>query len=163
MNPGPAVEPTPPSEPGRAVELAYRALSSRDRTISEMRAWLERKRVEPDAIDHAVAELQAAGFLDDARYAERFAEDKRGIERWGAERIERELLRRGIEPETVARAVAGFGRDHELAAALELLAERVPPPGDERERDRAWRLLVRKGYESEIAYDAVRAHGAAAR
>ena len=30
------------------------------------------------------------------------------------------------------------------------------PPGDDRERDRAWRLLVRRGYETEVAYEAVR-------
>ena len=41
------------------------------------------------------------------------------------------------------------------------------PPGtasgaadSERDRDKAWRLLVRKGYEPDLAYDAVRAHGA---
>ena len=32
------------------------------------------------------------------------------------------------------------------------------PPADDRDRDRAWRMLVRKGYEPELAYDAVRAH-----
>ena len=45
---------------------------------------LERKRVEPEAIDFAVAELEAGGYLDDARYAQRFAEDKRTLERWGS-------------------------------------------------------------------------------
>ena len=44
----------PLPERERAVQLAYRALSSRDRTVVEMRAWLERKRVEPEAIEHAV-------------------------------------------------------------------------------------------------------------
>ena len=35
-------------------------------------------------------------------------------------------------------------------------------PGDDRERDRAWRLLIRRGYESELAYEAVRRHERAA-
>jgi regulatory protein len=125
-----------------------------------MRAWLERKRVPPEGIDHAVQELTAAGFLDDARFAERYAEDKRSLDQWGAERIERDLHRRGVPAAIVERMAAGREREAELEAALGLLVERVAPPADDRERDKAWRLLVRKGYEPEVAYDAVRAHGA---
>ena len=33
----------------------------------------------------------------------------------------------------------------------------MPFDGD-RERDKAWRMLVRRGYEPEIAYEAVRRH-----
>ena len=73
----------PDRENERAIELAHRAVGYRDRTVAELRTFLERKRVEPAAIEVAVAELKAAGFLDDARYAERFAEDKRELERWG--------------------------------------------------------------------------------
>ena len=36
------------------------------------------------------------------------------------------------------------------------------PPCDDRERDRAWRMLVRKGYEPELAYEAVRQHARSA-
>lgn len=151
----------PPAQPenARAVELAYKAVGTRERTVSELRSYLERKRVEPEAIEHAVAELEAAGFLDDARYARRFAEDKRELERWGSERIARDLNRRGVEPELVERAIAAQARDDELGAALSLLEERFPePPAEARTRDRAWRLLVRRGYEPELAYDAVREH-----
>jgi regulatory protein len=147
-------------EEQRALQIAHTALSARERTVFELRSMLERKRVEPDAIDYAVAELKAAGLLDDARYAQRFAEDKRVLERWGSERIELELRRRGVPPEFLEAATSGRRREEELGAALALLAERMPArlSGD-RERDRAWRFLVRKGYEPELAYEAVRAHG----
>lgn len=148
------------SEAERAVHLAYRALSSRDRTVREMRTWLERKRVAPEAIEHAVEELTAAGFLDDARFAERYAEDKRGIEQWGTERIQRDLLRRGVPSQLVEEVISARLREHELEAAVHLLRERMAPPVDDRERDKAWRLLIRRGYEPDLAYDAVRAHGA---
>ena len=146
-------------EADRALQLAHAALAARDRTVSELRSVLERKRVEPEAIDYAVAELKAAGLLDDARFARCFAEDKRSLERWGSERIERELRRRGVPPELVEGATRERERGQELTAAVDLLAERMPrPPASDRERDRAWRLLVRKGYDAELAYEAVRAH-----
>jgi regulatory protein len=148
----------PDHELQRAVQLAYSALGRRDRTVAEVRTYLERKRVEPDAIAHAVDDLSAAGVLDDARFARRFAEDKRELERWGSERIARDLHRRGIAPELVERVVAEQSREAELATALVLLEQRVPPPRDDRERDRAWRLLIRRGYDSELAYEAVRRH-----
>jgi regulatory protein len=144
----------------RAVDLAYRALGQRERTVAELKAYLEGKRVEPEAIGHAVAELTEAGFLDDDRFAERFAEDKRTLERWGSDRIERVLRRRGVPSDAVDAAVGAQDHSAELSAALAVLAERLPePPADERGRDRAWRMLVRKGYGPELAYDAVRAHG----
>jgi regulatory protein len=145
----------------RAIQLGYRAVGTRERTVAELRTFLERKRVEPEAIDDAVTELTEAGFLDDARYAQRFAEDKRELDRWGSERIARDLRRRGIAPELIEAAIADRGREAELHTALMVLEQRVPPPRDDRERDRAWRLLIRRGYEPELAYEAVRRHGQA--
>jgi regulatory protein len=143
----------------RAVDLAYRALACRERTVAELRRFLEGKRMDPAAIDAAVAELTEAGFVDDVRYARRFAEDKRTLERWGSERIGRELHKRGVSPELVDEVVSAQERTDELRAAVALLGERLPgPPRDDRDRDRAWRLLVRRGYEVEVAYEAVRAH-----
>jgi regulatory protein len=151
------------SEFERALDLAHRAIGQRERTICELRTLLELKRVGPEAIDAAVAELCKEGLLDDARYARCFAEDKRELERWGSERIARALHRRGIAPDLIEAAVADRGRDAELTTALLLLKQRLgAPPGDDRQRDRAWRLLVRRGYAPEIAYDAVREYERAA-
>src|SRR5215218_8109523 len=122
----------------RALDLAYKALNRRDHTVSELRARLEAKEVEPQAIAGALAELEREGVLDDARYAQRFAEDRRNLDSWGAERIERELRRRGVALDLVEQALAEHDRQRELDAALALLAERLQePPVDDRGRDRA--------------------------
>jgi regulatory protein len=143
----------------QALELAGRALSARDRTVAELRAHLVRKGVAREAVDAALRKLSDSGYLDDARYARRFADDKRSLHRWGRERIERELRRRGVPPGLIGAALAEALGTTELEAARTLLAERFPqPPAGDRERDRAWRLLVGRGYEPEVAYEAVRAH-----
>jgi regulatory protein len=144
------------SETERAIDLAYNAVSRRERTVAELRTCLERRRVEPVAIDAAVEELTAAGFLDDARYAIRFAEDKRELEQWGSERIARDLGRRGVAAELIEAALCDRSPQAELETAVLLLKRSFPvPPRDDRERDRAWRLLVRRGYAPEVAYDAI--------
>src|SRR3954471_17647659 len=147
------------SDHERAIERALRSVAVRERTEHELRLFLERRRFEPDVIDDVVGALREEGLLDDAGYARRFAEDRRLLDRWGSERITRDLVRRGIERELIDNALAGHDRDDELAVAVELLNRRFPLPFDgDRERDKAWRMLVRRGYEAELAYAAVRRH-----
>jgi regulatory protein len=142
-----------------ALDLAYRYLGRRDRTVVEVRARLEAEQVAADVIDAAVAELEGQGYLDDARYAQRFAEDRRTIDAWGPERIERRLLAVGVEPALISAALGERGATEELEAAVAVLRRRFPhAPSDDRDRDRALGLLVRKGYDLELAYDAVHAY-----
>lgn len=142
-----------------ALDLAFRSLTRRERTVLEMRRYLEGKRVEPAAIDDALARLQREGYLDDARFAAQFAEDKRLLDEWGADRIERRLLTLGVPAALVRDAVEVRDRSGELEAASTLLQRRFPALGDDpRERNRAYGVLVRKGYDHELAWDAIRAH-----
>jgi regulatory protein len=141
-----------------ALDLAYRYLGHGDRTVAEVRGKLESARVEPAVVDEAVAELCRQGYLDDARYARRFAEDRRALDAWGAERIERRLLALGLDPELIGAALGPRESAEELEAAVALLRRRFPrTPADDRDRERVLGVLVRKGYDLELAYDAVRA------
>jgi regulatory protein len=145
-----------------ARDVAWQALNRRDRTAAEIARTLAAKRVEPEAIEVVVGELCEQGYLDDARYARRFAEDRRRLDHWGAERIERRLRALGVEDELIAAAVAEQEPDGELEAAVALLRRRFPePPDTPRECQRALGALLRKGYELELAYDALRRHAGA--
>jgi regulatory protein len=159
----------PPSGRGFGVALAY--LNRRERTVAEVRARLERAEVPEDEIDAVITELLEFGYLDDARYARVFTQDKRTLEAWGNERIDRALRERGVERELIEMALAeapegdGFGVDGatvpevdgELERAVALLRQRFPSgPAVQRDRERAFGVLARKGYESETAADAVR-------
>jgi regulatory protein len=141
-----------------ALDHGFSYLGHRDRTVAEVRRHLERKRVEPAAIDAAIEELERLDYLDDERFARRFAEDRRRLDAWGADRIERRLLALGVEPTVAAGAVAAGDGHDELAAAVAVLRRRVGrPPESDRDRERALGLLARRGYELDLAYDAVRA------
>lgn len=143
----------------RALEVAFRHLGRRDRTAAELRRHLAAKDVGEAEADAAIAEVARMGYLDDARYARTFAEDRRNLDGWGNDRIERKLVTLGVDPEHIAVALGDRDDAGELDAALELLQRRFrnAVPTSERERERALGMLVRKGYELELAYDAVRA------
>jgi regulatory protein len=143
----------------RARALAWRSLNRRDRTVDEVGGMLLGKRVEPAVADQVVTELIELGYLDDARYAERFAEDRRRLDGWGSERIARRLRELGVDRELVEAAVAAQDPEEEMAAALELLRRRCPaPPASRPERDRALGILLRRGYAPELALEALRRH-----
>jgi regulatory protein len=114
--------------------------------------------VEPSGIDAAIAELERMDYLDDARFARRFAEDRRRLDGWGTDRIERRLRALGVEPAVAAAALGGDDGHDELQAAVALLQRRFrQAPDSDRERERALGMLARRGYDLEVAYDAVRA------
>jgi regulatory protein len=141
----------------RARAVAWRALNRRDRTELELRGMLAEKRVAPEEAAVVVEELLDGGFIDDAAFARRFAEDRRRLDAWGADRIERRLRALGVAPEHVAAALGEQDHAAELDAAVSLLRRRVPAvPATPRERDRALGMLIRKGYGLELAHDALR-------
>jgi regulatory protein len=161
----------------KALDLAYAYLNSRDRTVQEVRVQLQRRGVSEELAEMTIRTLAEQGFLDDARFARLFVADKRRLEQWGSERIRRGLLARGVGRERVEEALAEEAPaeealiadgvldaleeepETELERALAVLRRRFPdPPQDRRERNRALGLLLRKGYESELALDALSAH-----
>jgi len=146
-----------------ALEKAFAYLAKRDRTNAQVRARLEDHGVEPEAAEEAIAELERQGYLDDRRFARLFAEDRRNLDGWGTERINAALSSSGIDLATIEEAVGSRERSDEIADALKVLERKCPePPADDRERERALAHLVRRGYELELAYDAVRAYEKAA-
>jgi regulatory protein len=146
------------------LELAYRYLNRRDRTEGEVRKHLAAKGIDADAVEGAIETLREQGYVDDARYARLFAEDKRELEGWGTERIRGTLALRGIDRELIDAAVQepDGGDGAEMERALEILRRRFPsPPRERRDRDRALAVLLRKGYDTELALDALTAHARA--
>jgi regulatory protein len=142
-----------------AIAVAYVYVNRRERTVAEVRARLVKAECPEAETEAAIEELLEQGFLNDARYARVFIEDRRTLDSWGSERIRRSLLERGIDRDVVTAAFAGEEDDggSELDRALELLGRRYPVPSeDPRERERAFGMLIRRGYDSDVAGDAVR-------
>ena len=124
-----------------------------------MRRHLRRRGVDPATTARTLSSLIVDGYLNDVRYAQRFTEDKRRLDHWGAKRIEQRLLAAGVDEETVDAVLATREPSDEMEAAIELLERRFSiPPRDGRERNRALGLLVRRGYDLDLACDAIRAH-----
>jgi regulatory protein len=151
---------SPAEELDDALARCYRHLGEREHSAAELRRRLERARLGGEAIDAAIATVTQQGHLDDARYARLLAEDRRNIDGWGVERIRARLQAAGIERELIDSVLAGHDAPSELVAAGALLRRRCRGRlRDDRERQRAFAILIRAGYDSSVAYDAIRSVG----
>jgi regulatory protein len=142
-----------------AFEVGLAGLRRKERTNAELTAWLERRGYGAEEIESAVGRLTEVGELDDARFARRYAEDKRELRGWGAERIRDALLARGVEPFVAQAAMEADSHEAQVSRARDLLTGRGQRLAKDADRARALGYLTRRGYEYEVAYEAIRLAG----
>jgi regulatory protein len=132
-----------------AWRRAVRLLAAHDRSTHEIRTRLAAAGAEPEVIAATVRRLQERHYLDDERFARATAEAaaRRGH---GSERVRAALAAKGVGEALVDRAVAAAFAD-EAALAQAALARRFPtPPRDARERAKAARFLLQRGFPEAV-------------
>src|SRR5579885_1858928 len=108
-------------------EYAVGALSRRMRSVAELKR-LMRPRVshqeEGDTIVEAVVErLKQQKYLNDARYAEAYSNNRKENEKFGQRRVITDLRVRGVHGDVIDQAVrASYGDTDEVAQAQKFLA-----------------------------------------
>jgi regulatory protein len=148
------------TEHERALAFAYAYLNRRELTEAEVRRRLETRGIDTATAAAAIETLRDQGYLDDERFARLFTQDKRDLEQWGNERIRRTLLERGIDRDLVEAALSQAPAEDELDRARALLRRRFPGPLlDRRDCDRALGVLLRKGFDADLAVEALAGHG----
>lgn len=130
-----------------ALERAGRALTARDLTEKELSRRLLTAGYPEETVARVVQALTEYRFVSDERYAERFVSARSA--RWGRERLESELRRKGVAGETAREAVsAGLSDEGEREAAL-LQAQKLALRKDLSDPDQRRRLaaaLARRGF-----------------
>ena len=149
-------------DPPKPLDVALRALNRREHSIAEIEAKLAERGFGREEIEETVAELVHSHALDDGRFARAFAADKRELGGWGPERIAGALAQRGVSEDLIEECCGGEDREALIERASEALLQRGDTLDDDGGRNRALGFLTRRGYEYEVAYDAIRAASRAA-
>lgn len=120
-----------------------------------MLQWLLDREHEPEVAAATVERIRELGYLDDVEVAASVARDAER-RRLGSQRAARTLAQRGIAREDADGALDQL-REGDLQRARALLERRYPDgmPDDPRERQRALRRLVTRGYPYGIARKAI--------
>lgn len=148
--------PSQSAKPRSAFELAVRFLSRRERTVAEVREWLAGRGVDATEAEEAIDRLIELGQLDDERYARLFTQDKQELSGWAPGRIREALIEKGIDRGLADAATGGEGHDELAERAAALLERRNDRLDEDAGRGKALAFLARRGYELEVAYEAVR-------
>ncbi len=139
-----------PSLKGRALRL----LSQREHSRLELERKLAAHETEPGELARALDELQARGFISEARVVESVVH--RRAAKLGTARVRQELLAKGLAPEAMAEALEQL-RGSELARAREVWARKFGrPAADPQERAKQMRFLVSRGFAAEVVRRVVR-------
>ena len=128
-------------------EQALKLISFKDRTEKELRDRLEEKECTEDEIEETIEFLKNYGYIDDARYARRFAADSIKLRNHGPGRIRTELLRKGIDRDTIEIVLEEMETDprEQLEAAMERRFSSADL-GNPKERNRIFGYFARRGY-----------------
>lgn len=140
---------------GDSYLAALRLLTGRDFTTRSLLQRLLQKGFSRPEAATAIERLEAEGYLQDRRFAERFVTAARESGRFVGYRLRQELVRRGVD-EALADELLQEEPDRrdQLERAQGLLNRRYPgfDPllADDRERRRVAGFLQRRGYAGSL-------------
>ena len=150
-------------DPNLVVEAALRFLEPRQRSIGEVRRRLSRVGYREDLVEGAITRLVEIGMLDDAAFSRTWIESRDRARPRGERALRRELSVKGIDRDVVDSSMTertDLAPDAEATAAARLLernARALARVADPRaRRQRAYALLARSGFSSEVATVATR-------
>jgi regulatory protein len=133
-----------PSLKGRALRL----LSQREHSRLELERKLAQHETAPGELTKALDELQARGFISEARVVESVVH--RRASKLGTARVKQELQSKGLSAEAMADALEQL-RSTELERAREVWARKFGTPATEpKEKARQIRFLVSRGFAAEV-------------
>lgn len=143
-----------PSLRGRALRL----LARREHSRAELARKLAVHAEDPAEVERVLDELEARGWLSERRVVEQVVHARRS--RYGARRIEHDLLAKGVSEEAIAAAMPGL-KEGELAAAREVWSRKFAGrlPRSQQERGRQARFLQGRGFSLEVVLKVIKGDG----
>lgn len=151
-------EPSPQVQTDRLEVDLLRYLRLREHSAYEVTTYLRRRGHAREAIALAIAQAEAAGFIDDRRFAEMFLRDRRRLRPMSRSAALRELGKRGVASEIATEALAGSDPPwDDLEIATEVLAKRWERWSPEVRYARGASFLQRRGFGGGTARAAIAA------
>lgn len=140
---------------------ALRLLTGRDYTAARLRQKLAGRLESEEGLDDVMCRLQREGWVDDHRFAVRFAESAISSGRYYGGRLRMEMRRRGFTPDVVNEALAPLFEESDEISEARLAAGRRYPgfsysAASDRDKRRVVGFLQRRGFSLSAIMRALR-------
>jgi regulatory protein len=109
------------AEVGKALDRAYSYLSYRLRSSSEVITYLRGKEYSEECVQRVILELTQNHFIDDARFASEWIENRQILNPRSRIQLRAELQKKGIAPDVIEDALQQIDPDAEVAAIVALI------------------------------------------
>lgn len=153
--PGKSNEWTPEERLVKAKKDAFRLLSFRARSTSELRERLLRKKYDSGTVEETLSFCEKQGFLDDEKFAKLYAVSRMQSRPTGKRMIQRELQGKGLPEAAVSRALGAIADFDEKEVALETAKKRFRSMSglpEKTSKARLYGFLGRRGFSSEAIF-----------
>ncbi len=146
------------SEKNAAFDKALTHISATRKTEKQIREFLAKKGYLPAVCDYVVEKMLGYGFLNDGEYAEAYVGF--AAVRKGSKLIRMELRQKGISETEIENALGTLDTESEVSSAAAILQKYMRGKTADRETlTKAFRYLMGKGFDYEIARAALSAFG----
>jgi regulatory protein len=147
----------PSDDYARALQVALRYVSFRQRSITEVRRRVGKEFSQP-VVEQVLESLKRYGYLDDEDFARRWRDSRNRRRPRGAFALRRELRAKGVSENIIDTTLDGLDEPANAYRAGERQAERWLERGDMSYasfRQKMWDYLRRRGFGSSVARDTV--------
>ncbi|HEX5431068.1 MAG TPA: regulatory protein RecX [Bryobacteraceae bacterium] len=106
------------------MNYAAHALASRAQSLNELRNRLKRRAARQEDVAEVLSRLKQGGYLNDARFADAFANWRRDNRGLGKARVMRDLMARRVAPAVARKAVDAAYAEVDELSLIESFLER---------------------------------------
>ena len=126
---------------------ALNLLTDMDRTETQLRQKLKQKSYDDDVVEQAIEYVKSFGYIDDAKYARRFVENRKKTK--SRQEISAMLSQKGLSREIITEALEICYRSEDAVEAIRYLVEKKhysPEESTVKEKKKIYDYLLRKGF-----------------
>ncbi len=142
------------------MEYAMKYLTGKDRTVSEMQAYLDGKEFGEADVDATVNRLLELGLLNDERYAQRFVETRLASKPLSRRHLWEQLKSHGVDDAYINAALDAVDTDGEAENARMIavkFARQFSSLEPEKRRERVLSRLIARGFTYDVSRKALEA------
>ena len=147
------------SEFGKLYQRTLEWVLTRPRSEKECRDYLYKKifekKLDKNYIDRIIAKLAEKNYLNDARFAEYYVENrfvKKGV---SLKRLKMELMKKGVSKEIIEEVLADTDRNDTEELKKMILKKRSKYPDDEK----LTQYLCRQGFQYDLVRETIQSFG----